>query len=128
MWKKDYSWNPRACICENDKYFKSIADGSVIVCDKVINATDSVPTNVTNNIPTNITNTISKKVVSTVSINSDDKKVRCKMHFYVLHTILLVIIVLFIIATICYHRAIISLLTAIIALVLKIVRVIISIT
>ena len=50
------------------------------------------------------------------------------MHFYILNTILLVIIVLFIIATICYHHAIISLPTTIIALVLKIVRVIISIT
>ena len=24
--KKNYSWNPSTCICENNKYLKSIAD------------------------------------------------------------------------------------------------------
>ena len=62
------------------------------MCDKIINATDSVSANVTNGILTNITNTISKNVTSIVSINSDDKKVRCKMNFYILRTVLLVII------------------------------------
>ena len=33
-YKKDCSWNPSACICENSKYLKSIADTSVIMCDK----------------------------------------------------------------------------------------------
>ena len=28
--KKDYSWNCSICICENNKYLKSIADTSVI--------------------------------------------------------------------------------------------------
>ena len=28
--QKDYSCNPSTCICENDKYLKSIADTSVI--------------------------------------------------------------------------------------------------
>ena len=37
--KKDYIWNPSTCICENGKYFKSIADTSVIVCNEIINAT-----------------------------------------------------------------------------------------
>ena len=27
---KNYSWNPRTCICENSKYQKSIDDTSVI--------------------------------------------------------------------------------------------------
>ena len=27
--KKDYSWNSSACICENSKYLKSIANTSV---------------------------------------------------------------------------------------------------
>ena len=39
QFKKDYIWNPSTCICENDKYFKSIADTSVIVCNEIINAT-----------------------------------------------------------------------------------------
>ena len=34
--KKDYSWNPSTCICENSKYLKSIADASVIKCDKIV--------------------------------------------------------------------------------------------
>ena len=35
-YKKDYSWNPSTCLCENDKYLKSIADTSVIECDGII--------------------------------------------------------------------------------------------
>ena len=62
------------------------------VCDKIINATDSVSANVTNGILTNITNTMSTNITSIVSINSDDKKVRYKMNFYILSTVLLVII------------------------------------
>ena len=27
--KKDFSWNPSTCICDNSKYLKSIADSSV---------------------------------------------------------------------------------------------------
>ena len=72
--KKDYSWNRSSCIWENGKYLKSTADRSVIVCNEIINARDSVSTNVTNNIPTNMTNTISTNVTSTVSIHSSDKK------------------------------------------------------
>ena len=60
--KKDYSWNPRHF--ENVKYLKSIGDTSVIVCDKIINATDNVSINVTNTILTNMTNTISTNVTS----------------------------------------------------------------
>ena len=92
--KKNYSWNPSVCTYENGKYLKSIADTSVIVCDKIINAKDSVSTNVTNNIPTYMTNTTSANVASTVSINSDDKKVRYKTDCYILLTILLVIILI----------------------------------
>ena len=32
--KKDDSCNLSICICENAKYLKSIADKSLIVCDK----------------------------------------------------------------------------------------------
>ena len=55
--KKDLSRNPSTHICENSKYLKGIADESVIVCNKIVNVTDSVLTNVTNTIPTNVMNT-----------------------------------------------------------------------
>ena len=76
---------------------KKIADESVTLCDEIINVADSVSTNVTNAVPTNAT--------PTVSINSDDKKVKYKMHCHILHKLLLEIIILsiFIIAIICYH-------------------------
>ena len=60
-----------------------------------MNATDSVSRNMTNAMPINVT--------STVSINSDDKKMRYKIDCYSLNMLLLVIIVLCIIAIICYH-------------------------
>ena len=90
-------------IWEKSKHLKSIADASVIVCDEILNITGSVPTNVTNTIPKNMTNTISANVTSTVLIIFDDKKVRSKMNFYILHTFLLVTILLFLIALIFYH-------------------------
>ena len=39
-WKKDYSWNPSTCICENHKFLKSIAGTSVITCDEIISIID----------------------------------------------------------------------------------------
>ena len=83
--QKDYSWNLSTCICENGKFLKSIANTSIIVCDEITNAVDSVSTIVTKTILTNMTNTISTNAASTVSINSDDK--------------------IFIIAIICYLYA-----------------------
>ena len=56
--KKDYSWNPSACVCEKSKYLKRIVDDSVIVCDYILNVTDSVSINVTNAISRNVTSTI----------------------------------------------------------------------
>ena len=53
--RKGYNWNPSKCICENSKYLKSVADTSVITCDKIIFV---------------MTNTIARNV----SINSDGKK------------------------------------------------------
>ena len=50
---------------------------SVILCDEIINVTDSVSTNVTITVPTN--------AMSTVSINSDYKKVRQKLNCYNSH-------------------------------------------
>ena len=93
---------PSTCIYENDIYLKRIADTSVIVCDETINATDSASTNLTNTFPTNMKKSISRNVTSTMSANSDNKNVRFKMDYYILHTFSLVIILLFIIAIICY--------------------------
>ena len=53
--KKDYSWNPSACICENSKYLKSIADTLVIACDEFIFVMDIVSTKMTKTIATNVT-------------------------------------------------------------------------
>ena len=82
--KKDYSWNPSTCICENSKYLKSIADTSVIECEEIITVMDTVSTKTINTIVSNVT--------STVSINCHSKKVR---DCYILHTVLLVIILLY---------------------------------
>ena len=42
---------------------------------------------------------------STVSISFDNKIVRYNMNYYILHTVLLVIILIFLIAFICFHYA-----------------------
>ena len=38
IYKKDYIWNPVTCSCENGKYLASTIDGSVIMCDEIIDA------------------------------------------------------------------------------------------
>ena len=58
------------------------------MCNEIINVTNSTAI-----------------VTNTLPINSDDKKVRHKMNYYILHTDFLVIILLFLIAFICYHYA-----------------------
>ena len=102
---KVYNWNLRSCICEKDKYLKSIADTPVTECDKIINAKDNVLTNIANTIRIDMTNIISTNVASTVSRRSDDKKVRYKMECYIFHSVLLFIILLFTIIIIWYHHA-----------------------
>ena len=72
-------------------------DNSKTVCDEIIYVTDIVSTSVTS--------IISVNVVSTMLTISNDKKVRYKMDCYILHTVLLAIILLFIIAIISYHYA-----------------------
>ena len=47
-------------------------------------------------------NSMPTNVASAVSINSDDKN-KDKIDCYILHTFLLAVILLFIIAIICYH-------------------------
>ena len=61
---KKHSWSPSACIYENSKHLKSIADTSVIACDWIISVIDIVSTKLTNTIATN--------VASTMLMNSDE--------------------------------------------------------
>ena len=55
--KKDYSWNPSTCICENSKYLKSIANISVTECDEIITVLDIISIKKTNTIATYVTST-----------------------------------------------------------------------
>ena len=42
--KKYYIWNPPTCSCENGKYLGSIIDDSVIMCDEIIEETQTIST------------------------------------------------------------------------------------
>ena len=99
--KKVYIWNLATCSCENVEYLASTIQDSVITCDEIIDDANSVSINV----PTNVMSATSTSVKSTASTNFHDKKVRYKMDCYILHTVLLVVILLFIITIICYHYA-----------------------
>ena len=92
MQKKDYSWNPSTCICENSKCLESITDISVTECDEIIIVMDNVSTKKA--IVTNVT--------STASINCRSKKLK---DCYILHTVLSTVILLLVIIIICYHYA-----------------------
>ena len=54
------------------------------MCNEVIDAEASVSTNVSSSVPINAANT--------ASLNFEDKKVRYKMNFCILHNVLLVVI------------------------------------
>ena len=56
MRTKNHSWNPSACIFENDKYLKCTVDTLVSVYNKIKIAKTNISTNVTNAIPTSMTN------------------------------------------------------------------------
>ena len=49
--KKDCVWNPVACSWNNDKYFESVTDDSVITSYKSIEETKAIPTKT---VPTNV--------------------------------------------------------------------------
>ena len=66
--KRDYSWKPKTCICENSKYLKHIVDYSVIPFDEIMYVMDVVSTNITNTISTHM-----KNITATYS---DGEKVR----------------------------------------------------
>ena len=38
---KGYFWNPVTCNCENGKYVESITGDPVVICDEIIDATNS---------------------------------------------------------------------------------------
>ena len=60
-YKKDYSWNPSICTCEDSKYLKSIANTSVTECDEIISVMDIGSTKMTNTTATNVTKIFSVK-------------------------------------------------------------------
>ena len=76
--KKGYSCNPRTCICENSKYFKSVADTSVTERDEIVIFMYIILRKRTSTIATYIT--------SNPSINCRSKKAR---DCYILHAVLL---------------------------------------
>ena len=63
----------------------------MITSDEIINAADKLSINV------------SAIIIRTISTNFQNKKGRYKMDCYILHTVLLLIILLFIIAIVFYH-------------------------
>ena len=71
--KKDYSWNPSTCTCQNSKYLERIADASVIECDENTTVMDKKK------------NAIATDIKSTASVNCHSKKVK---DCYILHTVL----------------------------------------
>ena len=77
------------------RYLKSIANTSVIVCNEIVNVTDSVSTNVKTIIFINVR--------GTVLMNSDNKKVRYKKDCYI--GVSTCIDILLITAIICCHYA-----------------------
>ena len=77
------------------RYLKSIVNTSVIVCNEIINVTDSVSTDVTSIILVNVR--------GTVLLISDNKKVRYEKDCYI--GVSTDIDILLIIAIICCHYA-----------------------
>ena len=62
--EKDYSWNSSTCICENNKYLKSVADTSVTKCDEIVIVMNNLSTKKTNTLTTKKTNTIATNVTN----------------------------------------------------------------
>ena len=48
--RKNYIWNRSTCISESGKYLANSIEKSVITCDEIVYATDSVSTDVTDTI------------------------------------------------------------------------------
>ena len=71
------------------------------MCDEIANYSDSVSTNM----PANVMCTVSTSVTKTVSTSFYNKAVWYEINCYIMHTVLLVVILLFIIVFTCYHFA-----------------------
>ena len=70
--KKDYTWNPSTCSCENGKYLASIMDDLTITCDEIMESHNE-------------------------ETNFNEKKATCKtQNFYILLAFLLILIALLI--------------------------------
>ena len=82
------NWNRSTCACENGTYLGSVINDSVVTWNEIINAVDR-----------------STDVTSTRSENFHNEIVRYKMGCYILPVVLLVVILRFMIAIICYHFA-----------------------
>ena len=76
----DNNWNHSSCICEYNKYSKSVVDISVDECDEIVIVMNNLSTKKTNTIATNVTR-----------------------DWYILHAVLLAIILLLMIIIICHH-------------------------
>ena len=59
---KSNIWNPSTCICENVEYLTSTIDNSVIMCDEIINAKDSVSTTTSANAMRTVSTNFHKKL------------------------------------------------------------------
>ena len=76
----DNNWNHSSCICEYNKYSKSVVDISVDECDEIVIVMNNLSTKKTNTIATNVTR-----------------------DWYILHAVLLAITLLLMIIIICHH-------------------------
>ena len=56
--QKDSSWNLSTCICEDNKYLKSVVDTSVTKYDEIVIFMNNLSTKKTNIIATDVTNSI----------------------------------------------------------------------
>ena len=92
MWKRLYLQFKYMYLCENGECLASTIDDSVIRCDEIRNAADSVSTNRSANIK------------STVLRNFHNKKLRYKTDCYIMIALILIVL-LFIIVIVCYHYA-----------------------
>ena len=96
---KSFTLSPS--ICDNNKHLKYIIkDCNCLPINytcyrKCINKCDKYYTNII----------LLTNVASTLSINSDDKRVRCKTECYILYTFLLASILLFRITIVWYYDA-----------------------
>ena len=85
---KDYIWNPSACTCDIDEYWKNYAYTKSLINDSVITGDEIID------------------MWDTVSTHSISKEIKYKMDYYVFHTTLLVticLLLLIFIANNCYY-------------------------